>query len=167
MRSMKSFAQTQTGAVLVVGLVLLIVLTLMGISAINVSTLNLRNVRNMQYRQVVLDVAQQAIEEVMSSPTNFTTPETVFTETNNTKTLQISAPVGGSGGTQSYSVKVRIPICTNSGVRVGGQLASSLGSTFTFYDTYWDIGANVNDAVTGARAEVHQGVMVPMVTQCN
>lgn len=147
-------APRESGAVLVVGLVLLVVLTLMGVSAINVSTLNLRNVANMQYRQQALNTAQQGVETILSNIDNFSTT----TQTN--QTLTVTTPNG------SLSVLVRAPVCLQQAVAIGSQLQNTQQTGFAVKDTYWDYAATVNDTTTGAATTIHQGVMIPMVAGC-
>lgn len=154
MNDSKLARRRQSGVALIVGLILLIVLTIMGVSAINVSTLNLRNVRNMQDRQLVLEASQQAVESVMSNKNNF-----VLLQDRN---VTVKTPRG------DFTVAVKAPYCTASSVRVGSLLGSGLGGggVFTVRDTYWDIRSNATDTNSGASVEIHQGVMVPMSSDC-
>ena len=68
--------QRQSGATLLVGMVMLVLLTLLALSAINSSTVNLKVVGNMQYQQEALNAADAAINTVMSSGGFFSTPGT-------------------------------------------------------------------------------------------
>src|SRR2546428_759824 len=62
---------TQRGATLVVGLIMLLLITLMVSSAFMLSTTNLKSVGNMQFKDESIAAANKAIEQVLSSP--FTT----------------------------------------------------------------------------------------------
>jgi len=64
----------QSGATLLVTLIMLIMLTLFAVSAMNTGTLNLRMVGNMQARSEALDATNRIIEQVLSMPTFITTP---------------------------------------------------------------------------------------------
>jgi Tfp pilus assembly protein PilX len=64
----------QSGATLLVTLIMLIMLTLFAISAMNTGTINLRMVGNMQQRSEALDATNRMIEQVLSVPTFISTP---------------------------------------------------------------------------------------------
>lgn len=64
----------QSGATLLVTLIMLIMLTLFAISAMNTGTINLRMVGNMQARSEALDSTNRMIERVLSVPTFISTP---------------------------------------------------------------------------------------------
>ena len=64
----------QRGAVLLVSLVILMIITLFVVSSVNLTSSDLRIVGNFQSKMIINQGAQQAIEEVLSSVTNFTTP---------------------------------------------------------------------------------------------
>lgn len=59
--------RSQSGATLLVSLVMLIMLTLFAISAMNTSLVNLRMTGNMQARTEALDATQRALETVIST----------------------------------------------------------------------------------------------------
>ena len=64
----------QSGATLIVTLVMLIMLTLFAISAMNTSTTNLQVVGNMQMRHEGLRASQEAIEATLSTTQFYETP---------------------------------------------------------------------------------------------
>lgn len=148
--------KSQQGATLVVGLILLVLITLMVTSAFTLSTGNLKSVGNMQMREEAISAANVAIERIISSDAIF------------------FAPAASTITVGSYSVAVAAPICVasvvikdytsadvNPNVLIEGGPASG-GSASGYKITYWDITATVDDTVTGAKAEVHQGVKIAL-----
>ena len=159
----------QSGAVLMVSLVLLVLLTIFVLTAINMSSINLRMVGNMQAKAEAVAAAQQAIEQVVS--TNF--PD-------NPVAVTVNVDISGDG-TADYTVNVVKPVCQmivpikiieldivanpadrecnistvldNPGV-VGVPSGYSQCS-----NSQWDVAAMINDsAKTGVVVEMHQGV---------
>jgi Tfp pilus assembly protein PilX len=163
----------QRGSTLLLALVMLVLLTLMAISAINSTTSSIQVVGNAQFREEANAAAQQAIEKVISS--NFTT-------------LPAAAATAASGtvafGAASYNVTVAVPTCTSSVAITNGELnpnvatdkpciGGSQANTPGFFGPNglpkpttqswcwkqkWDISATVEDANTGAKTTLHQGV---------
>lgn len=167
----------QTGATLVTALIMLVVLTLLVLSAINSTTLNLRIAGNTQVQGEAITAAQQATEQVLSS--NFTV---------NPQSYVFNISVARPGKTD-YVANVATPTCTGSRALLNNEpnlptqcISSSslqntgirfasgpvLGGTSWCYAQQWEIQTNVTDSLTGAQAEVHQGVSlyVPAGTTC-
>ena len=71
---MKTPLRRQSGATLLVTLIMLIMLTLFAVSAMNTSTTNLQVVGNMQARSEALESARSAVEQTISSPRFLATP---------------------------------------------------------------------------------------------
>lgn len=149
-------AKSQQGATLVVGLIMLVLITLMVTSAFTLSTGNLKSVGNMQVREEAISAANVAIERLISSDAIFL------------------APAGSTVSVAPYTVTIAAPVCvasvaiksgtsadTNPNVLIEGGPAAS-GSATGYKVTYWDITATVDDATTGAKAEVHQGVKITL-----
>lgn len=144
----------QSGASLLVSLIMLLVLTILVVSAIRSSSTNLKIAGNMQAQTEATAAAQQAIEQVMSSDAIFKTP------------------AGQTIVVGPYSVTVGTPVCIRKKpVDSGGSadpnpnmLQDGLpggGAAGEILDTYWDIPATVLDtAATGVKVEVHQGVRI-------
>lgn len=144
----------QRGVTLVVGLVMLILITLTVTTAFRLSSTNLKSVGNMQFRSEAVAAANEAIEQVISSPFSTTPGATQFNiDLNN-------------DGTFDYVVDVVAPTCTSASV-----LTSSTGPGLQTsvdiegfeapppeYDTLWDIQATVTDTRSGTSVVVHQGV---------
>lgn len=138
----------QAGMSLVVGLVMLIVLTLMVVSAVRMSKTNLNVVGNQQARIEATAAAQQAIEKVIGSVSNFYTPaaQTFSIDINN-------------DGVADYTVQVAKAACL--------QMTAADGYSVDFADsapkdTYWDISAVATDNRSGTTVTVHQGARVRM-----
>jgi len=134
---MKSW-KCQTGATLVVSLLMLIILTLIAVTAINTSSIDLRIVHNLQLQQEAEAAAQQAIEQVISSIANF------------------NAPVAQTITVNSLAVTVAAPQCLGERIAPGYSAVWGLAPQ----DTYWNIRAVVIDPATGAQATLHQGVEI-------
>lgn len=66
----------QTGAALVVGLVLLLALTILGISGINMAALELRMAGNEQAQQLAFQAAETGLDVAFSGPVNMAAPVT-------------------------------------------------------------------------------------------
>ena len=64
----------QTGAVLVVGLVLLLVLTVIGVSGMNMASMEIQMAGNTQFQQVAFQAAEDAIDLALG-PRDYTTEE--------------------------------------------------------------------------------------------
>jgi PilX N-terminal len=128
----------QQGAVLIMALMFLILLTLIGIAAVNSSSSGFKVVGNMQSRAYALSLAQNAVEQVISSPAIFYTP------------------VDQTIAVDGQNVAVTMPVCVGTSPAQGYELGG--GSTVTPLDNHWDIGATVTDSVTGASVSIKQGV---------
>lgn len=154
MRSI-TFKPSQQGFTLLVGLIMLVLITLMVTTAYTLSTTNLKSVGNMQAKDEAISAANQAIEQVLSSP--FTTSpaaENINVDINN-------------DGTADYEVSVATPTCVrasieSAAVKTSGTLPGM--STVNTYNTIWDIEATVDDANSGAKTTVRSGVRI-LLTQ--
>ncbi len=141
----------QRGATLLVSLIMLVVLTLFAVSGFNLSSVNLKITGNFQEQKLMEAIAQQAVEQVISSPAAFSLTPAAQTVCVN----GIGAPC--TGGT---NVAVSAPVC-NYFVTAKGY-TKQIGQ-LTPEDTDWEIRAVVSDPVTGARAAVVQGVRIRML----
>ncbi len=145
-------ARHQRGATLIVGLIMIVLITLIVVNAFTLSSSNLKQVNNMQLRDEALSAANQAIEQVISSPfTNAPTAETINVDLN-------------KDGTTDYVVQIALPSCGRavqatvaalSDVELGSAMSSG-GS----WNTEWDLSATVTDAASGASVVVKEGVRV-------
>ena len=146
----------ERGAALIIALIMLTLITVMTTSAFTLSNVNARSVGNMQSRSEAVAAANQAIERVLASP---------FTETPSAETIDVDIDNDGNG---DYQVVFNPPACMS-----GAQIAASsvppsslsLGSAFTvaasnYYQTVWDLDANVTHLASGTTVRVRQGVRV-------
>lgn len=149
---MKRLQFGQSGASLVVSLIMLVVITLLALSAINSSNINLRIAGNMQTRDEARSAAQQAIEQFVSTATNFTTPPTVVTAMN----IDIN-----KDGTNDYAISIAVPKCRRAAVQQparSSQCASGVRSGLYCWDTLWDVEATATNSKTGVSQVVTQGI---------
>lgn len=157
---------SQRGATLVIGLIMLVLITLMVISAFTMSSTNLKLVGNIQAKEEASAAANAAIEEIISTAT-------VFESLVGVPLADRVAPEPIQVG--NYEVVVAVPECkystaitdNTSGDQNPNILNQSAGTggtvgTVGFRNTFWDITATVNDPVTGASVEVHQGIRVAL-----
>ena len=142
---MPNICNRQRGAALLVVLVMLVILTLFAISSINSSNLNLKIVGNVQAEKVMENAAQEAIEQVLSSPANFTIPVP------DPGTINVN---GGPSYVNGAAVTVATPVCIMKTLAPGYDLSNPLAPE----DNIWEVQANVTDTTTGANAVVHQGI---------
>ena len=130
----------QHGATLITALIMLIVLTLLVVSGIRSSSTNLRIAGNMQMQEEATAAAQQAIENVISTPALVATPQTVggFNVTiNNPTCLSATALLAADSRPEDCQAEPGMDIC---------------------YRTTWQITATAIDPNTGATAVITQGV---------
>jgi len=160
MKSTVFAPRRERGATLIVGLIMLVLITLMVTSSYSLSASNLKAVGNVQFRGEAVAAANQAIEQVLSSPfTNSPTGE------------EIDIDIDSDGNTD-YVVQFTAPACVGASQVASGPVppsSSSLGSAFSAppssYETVWDLDATVTDVNnSGASVEVHEGVRV-LLTQ--
>ena len=130
----------QKGIVLVVTLILLVVLTLFVLSSTRLTTGNLRIVGNMQQRQAADALAQQTIEQVLSSIGPFYNPTTP---------LGILAPSG-------YSITISNRACVRAVTAQGYSAVSGVAPD----DTYWNLSVSVVDTITNTSTVITQGVKI-------
>jgi Tfp pilus assembly protein PilV len=144
----------ERGAALIVGLIMLVLITVMVTSSYSLSASNLKAVGNTQFRSEAVAAANQAIEEIVSSP---------FTDAPAGEQIDVDL---NSDGNTDYHVQFATPACVGAS-QVGSTAippsSSSLGTAFSApppdYETVWDLDATVSDASnSGATVEIHQGV---------
>ncbi|HEY9868791.1 MAG TPA: PilX N-terminal domain-containing pilus assembly protein [Candidatus Obscuribacterales bacterium] len=175
---MKPPKSSQSGSTLLISLVLLVMLTLFVLTVINTTNINSRIAGNMQTVTEAQAAAQQAIEEVISTP-NFSTnpqPVTVVVNTGNNKTYTVSiakpecisiVPI------KTIELDITNPNdapCLGSGAVTAPGIAGLGGAGNSLCsNSQWDISATVTEAATsGVSVTVHQGaaVRVPIGTTC-
>ena len=148
--------RAQRGATLIVGLIMLVLITLVITAAFMISSGNLREVGNMQFRNEATAAANAATEEVINSLL-------IGGSTVAPPAQDIAVDIN-KDGTTDYNVHISPPTCVRASVAAPGFSSSlSLGQVMTtqaFWNTVWDVQADVIDAVTGATVQIHQGVRV-------
>ena len=149
-------SRSQQGVTLFVGLILLVLITLMVTTAFTLSNTNLKSVGNMQSRDEAVAAANQAIEEVISSP---------FTDSPAAEVINVDI---NNDGTSDYEVNILLPVCVRAAIDTTAVISSvTLGtamSTNSNWNTLWEIQAVVNDNKTGAKTTVVEGTRV-LLTQ--
>jgi hypothetical protein len=145
--------RSQTGATLVVSLIMLTLITLMIIAALAIGSGNFKTVSNMQYRDEAVDAANKAIDQVVSSAFALApTAETINVDLNNDLTTD-------------YVVEIAEPQCVRATIAQvtapsSESLPPAMGSVFT-WNTVWDIQATVAGTNPGqAAVDVRAGVRV-------
>ncbi len=144
--------QSQQGAALVVGLIMLVLVTVMLISALVMSTSGFRSVSNMQFREEAIAAANRAIDQVIGSP---------FMLTPEAETISVDID---NDGDEDYSVDIDEPVCISATQAFGAdpsslQVSPSVTVAST-WNTVWDIRATVNadENAGGAAIVVRAGV---------
>jgi hypothetical protein len=152
--------RAQRGTTLVIALIMLGLITLLVTSAFTLSTGNIKAVGNMQMRNEALAAANKAIEQVLDTP--FTTAPSATT---------VDADINNDG-TTDYVVVINTPTCVSATLVAAAPVSPGMGSSVSlpisgpgdFYQTVWDLSANVTDPASGASVRVRQGVNV-LLTQ--
>lgn len=140
----RSSMQHQRGATLLISLIMLVVLTLFAVAGFNLSSVNLKIAGNYQAQKSMEAVAQQAIEQIISSAAAFDNPGAVAA------TLTVSG----------YTVNVGTPVC-NYAVEATGY-TKKIGELIP-EDTDWQIRADVTDPLSKAKAVIVQGIRIRML----
>lgn len=158
-------ASRQRGVTLIVALIMLTALGLLGAFAIKSGTANLRIVNNTQARQEAMATAQAAIEMTLSSPAFALNPAAVAA-------VPVDVDVDGDGVTDLSATLAPAPNCYRRRMvrmneldpAVAGDRSCMVGSRTSSgglsicAESEWNLRAVVEDARTGARMTVNQGV---------
>ena len=164
----------QSGAALVVSLVMLVLVTLLVIAALNLGTANFRAVSNTQFREQAIAAANVAIQDRVSStfegPVVDAALGTIATSYQNVDL--------NNDGIPDYTVAIT-PACVSATVAESADPSSlslpGVMSVASTWNTVWDVRAEVSPpsvptGVTlvadpsGAKVTVHAGVRV-LLTQ--
>lgn len=154
----------QSGATLIVSMIMLVVLTLLVVSAIRSSTTNLRIAGNMQVEGEATAAAQQAIEQVIDGD---------FTAVAGAQDVTVTM------GAVDYTVHVTKPTCSNT-EPVTDLKPDNLADQLCFGDSdalpvvdstgrqiftaskcknqVWEVQADVTDSNTGTKKSAVQGI---------
>jgi len=147
-----SAIKRQRGATLLVSLIMLIVLTLFAITGFNLSSVNLKITGNYMMEKRMEAVAQQAIEQLISTKTAFNMAPAA-------STICVNGGLGCVGG---YNVAMAVPKCAYATTAKG---YSKKIDELALEDTTWEVRADVADALTGAKATVVQGVSIRLLAE--
>jgi Tfp pilus assembly protein PilX len=155
--------ESQRGAALVVGLIMLTLVTVMVLSVFMLSDSNLKSVGNMQVRNEAIAAANSAIEQEISSWDFASAPAA------NTINIYIDNNTGKAQ--PDYVVAIAAPVCVESSSRVGtavgaGEITVGLSGIATMdnttpsavYNVVWEVVATATNTVTNATAQVRQGI---------
>ena len=130
----------QRGATLLISLIMLVVLTLFAVAGFNLSSVNLKIAGNFQVQRAMEAVGQQAIEQVLSTAT-------AFSLTPAAQTITVSG----------FNVAVSAAACNYYRTASGyGKDIEALAPE----DTDWELRAAVTDTLTGAQANITQGILI-------
>lgn len=152
MKCQSDFSE-QTGATLVVGLIMLVAITLLMISAFSLSGGNLKAVGNMQFRNEAIAAANIVIEQTINlnfaalDPADY--PAAVDVDID-------------QDDTADYVVTIKMPLCLKATpAPVDLNSLSGVNSNVTNssdYLTLWEIEATAQNQATGASVVAKQGI---------
>ncbi|MNZ64752.1 hypothetical protein D3C78_829260 [compost metagenome] len=159
-----NYARQQNGAVLVVALIMLLLVTLMAVSGYKISQGNQMVIGNMEHRDQVISAATDGLEELLSSTLFVTNPSSM-----------VLSPCGAANrrcydingdGVNDIEVSFAPPICQTvkplrtSELDLPEQVSCVIqDSEYSMCaESVWELRATAVDNLTGARAEVRQGV---------
>jgi Tfp pilus assembly protein PilV len=160
-------AGRQQGVVLVVALIMLLLVMLMVVSGFNMTQTNLKVVQNMESRNLAKQVANAAIEEVISSPDFMSNPNAVFAvacDQPNQKCIDINGD-----GARDLEVSMAAPRCIvvqpikNAELDLTNPSDASCfvaGEESLCVNSVWELRATARDVLTEAEFTVRQGVAV-------
>lgn len=155
----------QRGATLIVVLVMLVVLTLLAVAGMRMSTSSLQIVGNMQARRYVDNIAQQAIEDVMTNIAPFNSKASpvslriggVTTAVNSTP-APLAAPTPGTGTLVAAGIRVVLSerTCLASAPASGYSAVQPIVPE----DNLWEFAVSVADDFTQATTMMVQGTKI-------
>lgn len=143
----------QSGATLVVGLIMLVAITLLMISAFSLSGGNLKAVGNMQFRNEAIAAANMAIEQTINI--NFV----ALDPADYPATVDIDID---QDDTTDYVVTIKVPLCLKAtSAPVNLDSLSGVNSNVTNssdYLTLWEIEVSAQNQATGSSVVAKQGI---------
>lgn len=175
---MSSLPSRQTGATLVVSLIMLALITLLAVASFKLGNSNLQIVGNMQGRNQALGAAQGAIDQVVSNSLFITTPANAIANPCGGVPNSTCVDVNGDG-VPDVNVTVT-PACIANHLVPSGQLNPAVESdrdcmltgsptcagtgncsgSSLCADTVWNTHATASDATTGAQYVIDEGTKV-------
>ena len=163
---MSASLRRQSGATLLIGLIMLVLLTLMATTTFRLGKSNLQVVGNMQFRNETVRAAEEAVEVAISSPTSVSVASTSSIDVNADGTPDVSITITPTL-MQAHVKKNSALDLTDS-----GQLGCTLGQAQAFgvvgaatgnslcASTLYDLRVVAREAATNTSVELHQGVSV-------
>ena len=165
----------QSGATLLIGLIMLVLLTLMAVTSFRLGKSNLQIVGNMQFRNETLRAAEEAVEVSISKPTSVTIASTASIDINADGVPDVAVTI--------TPTLLQAHVKKNSALNLNdpGQLGCTLGQAQAFgvvgaatgnslcASTLYDLAVVATETATNTRVELHQGVsvQVPADTVCS
>lgn len=134
----------QRGTALIVTMIMLAVLTTLTLNIMAGTQVDLQIVHNRQSQKQAEAAAQQIIEAAISDPAFFRPPLSA-TQQLDIDGLQVTLPP---------------PRCLAELSPPGYGADYSLSQTVGWRQTHWEVSATAVDPVTGARAVIHEGIVV-------
>lgn len=163
----------ERGVVLVVALIMLILVTLMGTVSSNLVLTNLQVVQNVEARSAARGAALSALQEALTTP-GFIEGNGAFVVNCGDNTYTRCLDLDGDNLLDDVVVSLTEPDCISASPVKNTQLdvfnnpddASCYqpGLFSLCADALWEVTAIAEDAVTGARVEVRQGVQTRTTT---
>ncbi|WP_455279350.1 pilus assembly PilX family protein [Cupriavidus necator] len=171
----RQLRRRQTGVTLVVTLVFMVLFLLIAVAMVNSGLVNVKVAANQQHTAEARDVAQQAIEQVISNdftkaPAAVAVPVDVSGDTKADYVAQVAPECLASKPMKNVELDLNdaddVSCLIGSGVQNTGIVTATNNAGNSLCNaTQWDVAATVNDAAnTGTVATVHQGVSVRMPT---
>jgi Tfp pilus assembly protein PilX len=183
---MRSVACRQSGATLIVSLMMLVVMTLLAVTSFKLGRINQQIVGNMQNRNQALSAAQIGIEQVISRSQFTKTPADAVPMPQTCGNVKNTVCIGVNGSSVKDVTAVITPTCislktiprasldfanpNDAGCLIGEQQTFGVGlsNNSLCAAALWDIQAVATDATTKAQYTVNQGVgvRVPVTSAC-
>jgi hypothetical protein len=157
----------QSGAVLMVTLVMLIMVTLLGVASANLVQSNLKVVENIEARSAARNAALTALQEAIALG-ELLEGDLAFSTSCQSNTYARCLDLSGDNVTDDIVVRLDTPECISAAPVKNSQLdvfASAAdascyqpGVYSLCADAVWEVTAVAVDNLTGARVEVRQGL---------
>jgi hypothetical protein len=177
---MRPAACGQSGATLIVSLMMLVIMTLLVVTSFKLGRANQQIVSNMQNRNQALTAAQIAIEQVISRSQFTKTPADAVPMAQTCSNVKNTMCIGVNGSIVKDVTAVITPTCVSiktipraaldfanpndAGCLMGEAQTFGVGLSINSLcaDALWDIQAVATDATTKAQYTVNQGTGVRM-----
>ena len=168
-----TIAHRQRGVVLVVALIMLVLVTLMGTVSSNLVLTNLQIVQNVEARSAARSAALTALQEALTTP-GFIEGNKAFVVGCNDDSYTRCLDLDGDNLQDDVTITLTTPVCIsaspvkNSDLDVFNNADDASCYQPGLYslcaDALWEVTATAEDAITGARVEIRQGVQTRTTT---